>query len=183
MKKLPRRQIITELRLAIFCRQYLRARDTEDEPAMRIEAGGLCHFLGSLLSQRLANDSRWNSQERWIDDMIGASIVVEGSTFTIRGAVVWGLRKDAGGPQWHEPFEGQLLLTPDNGAVEDYTLRFGNREKPPVRVIGGLYETLADPAGRIVVEVTPGLDSPTEADRKLDLCVREWSFEFRRHEV
>jgi len=168
------------MQIAVFCRQYLRARDADDEPAMRVEASGLGHFLGSLLNQYLKNDSRWDSSERWIDGMVGASIDIRPPHVVVRGMIVWGRVADAGGPQWREPFEAQLGLTPDMASVDDYLLRFGNPQKPAQKIVFGLYETLADADGRIAVETTPGVSQVTDADRAVDVPLGDWAYEFRR---
>jgi hypothetical protein len=154
-----------EARLAARLRQYIRAQNANDRIATSIEADAILQNLSHLLSLHLEDESGWNSQERWVDGVVGAKLAVSSSgQAKAVGRIVWGLLKDTGGPQWFEPFDAEVIIGGPEGDLERYSLRFGDRDaRIPTPVPPGLYSTLADHAN---IEAMPG--------------VSEWTYEFSK---
>lgn len=141
----------SEDRLAATIRDYMRARDAGDERSVEFGAESICHLLGCLLGACLRDMDDWNSDERWIDGMVGAQVeVLASDRIRVAGHMVWGLLSDVGGAQWAEPFEADLTIGWKTYDLTRYSLRFADhRGLDEKRVTSGSYAALANANGSI----------------------------------
>jgi hypothetical protein len=168
-----------EVELAAWVRQYMRARHAGDEVATRLGRRCVIGCLSRLLSAHLESAVSWNSDERWIDGLVGAQFVAESTDrITVNGQMVWGMTADAGGPQWAEPFEADVHIDWEAQKLRKYSIRFGDhRELDAKRVKTGFYGTMADEKGEVVFRPFPSGD-PSMPIRNVESEAVVWAHSF-----
>jgi hypothetical protein len=136
-----------EKRLAAFVREYLEAREQDNEELKYRAGKAACSMLASLLAWHLRLAPAWNDKERWIDGLIDAHIhLLRPKEISVRGKMVWGLLRDAGGNQWEEPFHAVVRVSKAVGKLRSYTLKFGEDAPLPEKLVepGSYYVLLPD---------------------------------------
>jgi len=120
--------LTSEARLATRLRQFFRAVEARDEPAVQDEIPLICHSLWLFLEYLLEPESSWDSRTRWFDGLIKARYGwISPGRFHASGELVWGLISDAG-PQWAEPFSADVSIIEGRTYTASYCLRFGRRD-------------------------------------------------------
>jgi hypothetical protein len=170
-----------ENKLAAWIRQLLRARRARDAIAEELEAVSVCTAVSWLLAEHLESAGKWESTERWLDGLIGASVIIEGrDQVKVVGQMTWGLADKPGGHQWADPFEAQFELA--RGGISRYTIRFGdNRPLREKRIISGWYTTLADKNGKVCCRYyKPRFGKRMKVNNRIEPESGVWAFQFSK---
>jgi hypothetical protein len=172
----------TELRLAAWIRQLVRARAAEDANAEHLEAIDVCSGLSWLLAEHLETAPGWD-RELWVDGLIGARVVLEGSErVKVVGQMVCAPLAGTGASQRVEPFEAEVEISPGNAGLKHYTLRMGDGRGLEAKSLPtGHYGTLSTDSGQVDFRPFPLLDEgPAAPPNQLTPEGGVWRFEFTK---
>lgn len=112
--------------MAAYIRQLMRATEAGDQTAAQLETRTVCAWLSHLLAAHLVNEPGWDSEERWIDNLIGDQLTIKPPDFiAVRGRILWALLAKPDGPFWGEPFEADVRIDWKTQGLS-YVLRFSD---------------------------------------------------------
>jgi hypothetical protein len=121
-----------ERMLTAQVRQVFRAVHAADDEA---SAQGVIELNGSvvhLLARQLAQDPRWGKNDSFLDYLCGTPIAITPPTWlrvSDRVAISPGGCQSSYSCQEYEPFEFEMELCPDSGALLGYSMQFGDRDR------------------------------------------------------
>jgi hypothetical protein len=92
--------------------------------------GDTSFLLAGLLDSLLKRDYNDWDKDKWIDDSLLTSSVIENNTLTLGGVMIWG--RDNTTEQWTDPFSFRIELFEKEKSYRELTLLFSDWDTPEI---------------------------------------------------